>query len=570
MGSSGMTKAPQPKSLPMHKDAAEFADYFMTSSSAACTPALLGARATRRQALLLCDDAEDERCHGETVGEPPAPGAAPSAARRDSVFASKMPVKMLPTPLLETMFKARSTVKLRSASADGDRQVEDRKALFENKHLRMLGIALAKHRIKMKGGDTTLDGALSIKRGILQCDYDAVETQVLALIHPVLKQHAEEGFPLTKLVQDKGEAALHRLENSMEHRLVFELLKVPQIGERLECMIFQTQFEHLLSLASRQLEALKQAVEALERKRDLLRKLFLTLLSIGRNLNKDSRAPAASRGFQLTSVQKMIETKSTKSSKFNILHFALAAMSRDDVEQLFVVEDIALLAAAKSIKTINVKEDCLELVQGFYGVREICETGNYKSRSNSVKVKMEHKRKSVCPGSRPAREVNGEDGETPIDDDDHFHDEMKAFVENNLEATQRLAADCFGVLRKYKDLALWLDDVNFVYPPPPESSTGKEDLIAFFHKLAEQVKAHRDDVRQENVPSVIITASPTTADEADTSTADTVSTAAAIVDSSRCDDHQAVAETAASPQPTAPRAASSSPGVLEISTRLLH
>merc|ERR1719183_1957513 len=111
--------------------------------------------------------------------------------------------------------------------------------------------------------------------------------------------------------------------------MVYELLKVPQIDERLECMLFQTDFERSLRQCTRHLEVMRKALEALDRKRDLLGKFFSTALKMGQGLNRDSRAPQAARGFQLTSLEKLVQTKSTKSPKHNVLHFVLALMREE-------------------------------------------------------------------------------------------------------------------------------------------------------------------------------------------------------------------------------------------------
>jgi hypothetical protein len=467
---------------------AQLAASFSTSSSSSV-------RAARRQELRLPEfniaSVSTHDASGSTQGN--------IALRRDTVFSSPTDVKMMPTPLLETYFKARATARKMPGSSENPSETnENRKPLFEMKFLRMLGIMLQKHMMNHKEAKG-FEVVLSIKRGVLRCDYDSVEQEKLATIYTVLREHAQSGAPLTEFVKKEGENALLRLENSLEHRLVHELLKVPQIDERLECMLFQTQFHHLLGISRRHIAALKHALEVLDSKRCIFSRFFNIALKLGQAMNRDCRAPQANRGFTLASFDKMMQAKSTKSPKHNVLHFVLALMDPDDLDQLFTKKDVELLAKAKSIKSYIAYQDCIELVQGFSGMQEICETGNYKSRSSKGGfVKMEQKRKSMCPGMRPNEAENDDDENAPaFDNDDRFHDEMKEFVDENKDDIQSIAKDCFNVFKMYKELAIYFDDVRSVYPPPRSDNDSKVDLVVVFHHLAKQVVSHREEMRQD-------------------------------------------------------------------------
>ena len=59
----------------------------------------------------------------------------------------------------------------------------------------------------------------------------------------------------------------------------------------------------------------------------------------------------------------------------SILHFLLALMRPSDVQELFTREDIALLRSAKALGTAKVRDDCLEVSQGLYAVKQICDAG---------------------------------------------------------------------------------------------------------------------------------------------------------------------------------------------------
>jgi len=406
-------------------------------------------------------------------------------------------------PLLEVYFKARSnTVKLPSGDSEGP-VTEAKPALIEKKFLQMLGICLQKYVMAHKG-ETDSSAIMCMKRGVLRCDYNEVKQEALALIRAVLGAHREDGSKITQLVEKSGEGALVQLEQSNYHRLVYELLKVPQIDERLECMLFQTDFDVSFRKCTKHLDIVKQALEALNRKRELLSKFFCTALRMGQGLNRDSRAPLPERGFQLASLDKLAQTKSTRSPKHSVLHFVLALMEPEDAQQLFTKEDRAILNGAKTLRSHGVYQECMELVQSFYGLREICETGNYKGNSGK-EVKMERRRKTMVPGARPAKEApdSGKENESPLDSDDCFHDTMKAFVELNFKAARGVADEVFSVFKLYKDLGIFFDDLSSVWPPPREDNSTKSDLIVVFSNFAEDVRLHCEDVEKDGLRALI-------------------------------------------------------------------
>lgn len=437
----------------------------------------------------------------ETFDNVSASNAAPM---RETVFSKPDDVNEMPSALLEAYFQARVAVK---AIERGSSNCE---TLLDKKFLQMIGIALQKHVMahKTQGGAEAsvkkqFDSAvLSIKRGVLQCNYKVATQEVLVILRTVLIEHRKENSPVTKKVQEQGEASLLQLAQSAEHRMIHEISKVPQWDERLESMLFHNEFGRLRKKCLEDTAVLKQALDVLDRKRALLKTFFQTALKMGQGLNSGSRAPQAENGFQLTSWEKLVQTKSSKFPKHDVLHFVLALMQPCEAEALFTSEDIALLNKAKVLKSHTVHQDCQELVEGFYGLRDICDTGNYKSRSGSG-VKMERRRKTIVPGSRPDEANSSKENEAPIDTDDRFHDTMKEFVDENLDTVSRITEGWYKVFTIYKELGKFFGDVNAVYPPPRDENSSKADLLAIFYSLAEHVRVHREEVDQDGLRELI-------------------------------------------------------------------
>ena len=187
------------------------------------------------------------------------------------------------------------------------------------------------------------EAILKIKRSVLRCDFDVVRLESLSVIRTTLRQHEKEGRPICAFAHLHGESALDGLDHAEHHQLVYQLSKVPQIDERLECMLFYITYEDTAVTCKANLEALGAALEMLNSKREAIRKFFVTAHRLGQSLNRESNAPQAPHGFQLSTLEKLSQTKSTKFPKLSLLHFVIALVSRDDARALFSTEDLALL-----------------------------------------------------------------------------------------------------------------------------------------------------------------------------------------------------------------------------------
>jgi len=404
----------------------------------------------------------------------------------------------VPGAWLDANFKKRATMCKLDTGLVQNQSSACHSALIDSKRLQMLGILLRKHIMAHKG-ETEQQAVFSLKKAVLKCDYDTVKQEGLSVIRTVLRSHAADGNKVTEFVREHGEAALDKLEHPLHHRLVHELVKVPQIDERLECMLFESAFDESKDRCYQGLEILCQALRMLSLKKQLLGKLFVTAHRLGMSLNHDSRlAQTATRGFQLAAFDTLVKIKSTASPKHNLLHMTLAMMKKEDVDALFKPEDVKILARAKAMKTYPVYQECMELVQGFFGVQEIYKTGNYISRTTGAPVKIERRRKTLCPGSQ-----DNDERDAPIDTDDRFHEVMKRFVDTHSKHTQEIGKSCYRTFEAYKDLAIWFDDLGNVWPPPKDDRDTKLDLMLVFHRLAVNIKSHGDEVEQDGFRELV-------------------------------------------------------------------
>mmetsp|Transcript_56121 Transcript_56121/g.121427 ORF Transcript_56121/g.121427 Transcript_56121/m.121427 type:complete len:814 (-) Transcript_56121:358-2799(-) len=429
--------------------------------------------------------------------------------RPTTIFQPLAEVRDPPRQLLERYFpRSQRPAKISNEEVpQAQEEAKETTSLLHKTQLQMLEIMVQKFLMVHKGGLQTPVDTLSeapariarekaihgIKRGVLQCNYSVVRLEVLSVIRMVLKQDDKDGAvcALVKHVDQKGEAALDTLKCPEMHRLVFELSKIPQIYERLECMILQVSYEESLARCRNDLDIVYQALRLLDTKRDTIRRFFTTTHRMGQFLNQKSGSLQAPRGFQLSTLEKLAQTKSTKFPKLTILHFVLAMMSSEDCEALFDASDVEVLRKAKALKTDKVIQDARELREGLYAVRCIFgDDGQYKS------VKIERRRKSMpCSSSKP------QEGE--VDSDDRFHDVMRAFVNSHIEEAEDTCARAYDLILLYKELALFFDDLKSVYPPPKNDQSEKKDLLDIFYHFAKASVATTIEVESEQLRDYI-------------------------------------------------------------------
>ncbi|CAK9076280.1 unnamed protein product [Durusdinium trenchii] len=392
-------------------------------------------------------------------------------------FQANQACEDMPDSMNEVYFKRREAA-VQFAPGDANKN-----SILDEKHCRMLGILMGKYRMKNKD-ESQRQIVATMKRAVLSCRYDILKEEGLSMLRKVVRD-ALDGKGISNYVKAHGAGALKKLKDPWLHRLVYEILKVPQIEERLECMLFQTAFEESVAKCSRNIDIMCEALMTVNDNRGCLRELFNIAHRFGTALNSNCLAPQAPQGFSIVSLERLAQTKSTASPKHNMLHFVLAMMKPEMSAALFPDEDLKALSAAKSLKSYTVYQDCAELTEGFFALREICETGKYQSNTGE-KVKIERRRMTKAP----------RDKEETIDSDDCFHSVIQAFVEKNEDKINQIASGCFAAFRMYKEKALFFDDLGSVYPPPKDDHDSKADLVAVIYKLAMQVRLHLTEVEQ--------------------------------------------------------------------------
>lgn len=131
-----------------------------------------------------------------------------------------------------------------------------RKILLDEKRIRMLEILL--QRQKMTTGLSGLDSIKEIRTAFLSCAYDKVPLDSLVIVRNVHNAHVDMKEPVRKYIQEfGGPERLNALDHSDCHLLVWEVCcKVPALEQRLECMMFASNFEGFYENARKRLDIL--------------------------------------------------------------------------------------------------------------------------------------------------------------------------------------------------------------------------------------------------------------------------------------------------------------------------
>lgn len=394
-------------------------------------------------------------------------------------------VSAVPLNILEHYFKATQATRV----FGDDRGSADKR---EN-YLTTLGIKLRNLGIKLRENPSpeiraeNQHAIRQIKRSILSCQFALPEED---------GKRSSEGLTLERMhvlrnLVTKAEEEASQVASSYHcyHLFISEMRKVPQIDERLECMSFILLFRANFSARWDAQRDVAKALDLLHNKRSVLQRLFYLIMDTVQWLSREPGVQRAERGFQLATLELLAKTKTTKCKDLTVLHIVLALMEEGDLEDLFGVEDIAVLARAKSLKTHKVYTECNEMVDGFFNLDQMCKTGKFSAKDGKQPSQIQKRRKTRAPGDAP--------GESDIDADDKFQETMEAFVEHELDRALEMGVATKNMILHYHALAVFFRDMKHVWPPPADEQTqDRSDLVDVFWKFADDIDSHRELVRR--------------------------------------------------------------------------
>ncbi|CAJ1340362.1 unnamed protein product, partial [Effrenium voratum] len=336
--------------------------------------------------------------------------------------------------------------------------------LLDDRTIRSAGLFLARYRMRRHRPSNPKALVEEIFKAFLQCTI-VKDDHGLENLREAVEGYVEGGRPIASFVQAQGPEALGNCEPEAEHRLLHEMSTIPGINERMRCFRIQSSWDKEAAKCKNDLEVLQSGLKVLTTRKDVLRKFFSQALKLGNELNQEAGGPLAPFGFRLSCLETLAHTKSPWRPKISLLHLVLGLMSAEEVERLAGLQHLDPIRAHGLLgKSSGVQERCRDLVTSMAKLRQTAQQVPQKRSADKVPLK-----------------------------EDTFHEYLDQFLESRRGKAIALAEFCCEVFQGYKDLAIFLGEPAYFYPPPV-TTENMEDMFRFFHNFSEVLLRTKQDV----------------------------------------------------------------------------
>lgn len=149
-----------------------------------------------------------------------------------------------------------------------------------------------------------------------------------------------------------------------------EIMTIPRLPQRLECMMFRLRFELDVNEIRPELKTVHDACGEL-RSSERFKATLQAILAVGNALN-GSTFHGGARGFRLETLLKMKETKTTKSGPNcpTLLHYMARVLIRTDPKLTLFIEELPSVQAAARVSFQFVTQSVHSVVQSYRKAQE--------------------------------------------------------------------------------------------------------------------------------------------------------------------------------------------------------
>ncbi|TIB07010.1 hypothetical protein E3P89_04075 [Wallemia ichthyophaga] len=191
---------------------------------------------------------------------------------------------------------------------------------------------------------------------ILSFDEDFCTQTFLSELKPVLPTPEQAG----KLApyKDAGPEVLVTLHPA--DRLMVQLIKIERMGPRIEGMLYKSVFEEVYSILSESVDVVHEASESLMSAPRFIEMLKLVLL-IGNYMNAQG-VKGGAFGFKITSLNKMVDTKSTNGT--TLVHFLERTVAKQFTDMELFIDELSKPAEAYRVNLTDVRKGLGDLREG--------------------------------------------------------------------------------------------------------------------------------------------------------------------------------------------------------------
>ncbi|XP_023932602.1 disheveled-associated activator of morphogenesis 2-like [Lingula anatina] len=167
--------------------------------------------------------------------------------------------------------------------------------------------------------------------------------------------------PTPEETQMLGEHEHHLEEMARADRFLYEMSKIPHYEQRLKALHYKKKFTERMVDARPKVEAVLQASKEMI-KSPRLRKFLELVLAYGNYMNPGQRGNAY--GFKLSSLNKIIDTKSSINRNLTLLHYLLEVIEKRFPDLLRIHEDIIDVRLAAKVHMPELEKDIQILKSG--------------------------------------------------------------------------------------------------------------------------------------------------------------------------------------------------------------
>ncbi|EIW76318.1 hypothetical protein CONPUDRAFT_139713 [Coniophora puteana RWD-64-598 SS2] len=203
--------------------------------------------------------------------------------------------------------------------------------------------------------------SLQIRRALLDLDDNKLSVDDLKYISKQLPT-AEE------ISRIKDYDDISKLAKADQY--FFEIMVIPRLQERLDCMIYRRKLELDIEEVRPDLKYLRDASKEL-RASERFKRTLKAVLAIGNALNMSTFRGGA-HGFKLEALLKMKETKTAKGGKEcpTLLHYVARVLIRTDPSLMLFIEEMPSVEPAARISTQTLSQSVQTMVASLAKVKE--------------------------------------------------------------------------------------------------------------------------------------------------------------------------------------------------------
>lgn len=320
-------------------------------------------------------------------------------------------------------------------------------------------VAIMLSRIKLEYSD--------IRKALLNVDDFKLSADNLRSISKQLPTSEE-----AERIQSFGDVS----KLSKADRYFSEIMTVPRLAERLECMLFRRKLELDIEEIRPELNILRNASREL-RSSVKFKKLLQVVLTLGNALNGSSFRGNA-HGFQIDGLLKLKETKTARGGSAcpTLLHYFARLLLRSEPSLATFIDEMPSLEAAARIAVQPLLQSVNQLSSGL---------------------------------SRMKAEVNNLRELGPLDNEDCFIQVMEPFIEQVKESIQALTSMSVALDKELKSLLMYYgEDPTSPDAPKPEDFFG---MVASFSSTLQKCMLEVHDAQNKmaaETPKIVHESAP--------------------------------------------------------------